>query len=226
MVWPWKGNKCWCSSVDMLSTNPLGTKFSGITVKIQNVLFQKVCLKLLPAKCHPFCSDLNMLNEEVMFCFISFFATETVQGVSTLLQGKSCGAYTVNIKPVEDLVMHESKHDDFIKWKQFLCYWPFVRELTSHLWIPFAKVICTWTNGWVNNQDTGDLRCHHAHHNVTVMICRNTVYLAASSMMTSSNGNIFRFAGPLWGEFTGHRWIPLTKASDAELWCFLWSPPE
>ena len=24
----------------------------------------------------------------------------------------------------------------------------------------------------------------------------------------------------LWGEFTGHRWIPLTKASDAELWFF------
>ena len=24
----------------------------------------------------------------------------------------------------------------------------------------------------------------------------------------------------------GHRWIPLTKASDAELWCFLWSSPE
>ena len=42
-------------------------------------------------------------------------------------------------------------------------------------------------------------------------------------MMTSLNGNIFRVAGPLWGEFTGHRWIPLTKASDAELWCFLWS---
>ena len=42
-------------------------------------------------------------------------------------------------------------------------------------------------------------------------------------MMTSSNGNIFRVTGPLCGEFTGHRWIPLTKASDAELWCFLWS---
>ena len=31
---------------------------------------------------------------------------------------------------------------------------------------------------------------------------------------------------PLWGECTGHRWIPLTKTSDAELWCFLWSAPE
>ena len=35
------------------------------------------------------------------------------------------------------------------------------------------------------------------------------------SMMTSSNGNIFR-----------HRLIPLTKASDTELWFFLWSATE
>ena len=45
-------------------------------------------------------------------------------------------------------------------------------------------------------------------------------------MMTSSNGNIFLFTGPLCGEFTGHRLIPLTKASDAELWLFLWSASE
>ena len=41
--------------------------------------------------------------------------------------------------------------------------------------------------------------------------------------MTSSNLNIFHVTGHLCGEFTGHRWIPRTKASDAELWCFLWS---
>ena len=29
-------------------------------------------------------------------------------------------------------------------------------------------------------------------------------------MITSSNGNIFHVTGPLCGEFTGHRWIPLT----------------
>ena len=46
------------------------------------------------------------------------------------------------------------------------------------------------------------------------------------SMMTSSNGNIFRVTGHLCGEFTGPRWIPHTKASDAELWCLLWSAPE
>ena len=44
-------------------------------------------------------------------------------------------------------------------------------------------------------------------------------------MMTSSNGNVFRVTGPLFGEFTGHRWIPRTKASDAELWYFVWPAP-
>ena len=47
-----------------------------------------------------------------------------------------------------------------------------------------------------------------------------------SYMMSSSTGNIIRVTGPLCGEFTGHRWIPLTTASDKKLWCFLWSAPE
>ena len=45
-------------------------------------------------------------------------------------------------------------------------------------------------------------------------------------MATSSKGNIFRVTGPLWGESTGDWLITLTKASDVELWCFLWSAPE
>ena len=40
------------------------------------------------------------------------------------------------------------------------------------------------------------------------------------NMMTSSNGNIFRVTGHLRGEFTGPRWIPHTKTSEAKLWCF------
>ena len=31
------------------------------------------------------------------------------------------------------------------------------------------SLICTWTNSWANNGDAGDLRCHHAHYDVTVM---------------------------------------------------------
>ena len=50
--------------------------------------------------------------------------------------------------------------------------------------------------------------------------------------MTSWNWSIFLVTGLLRGlplnsgEFTGYRWIPCTKANDAELWCFLWSAPE
>ena len=49
-------------------------------------------------------------------------------------------------------------------------------------------------------------------------------YLVKQFMMIL-NGNVFRITGPLWEESTGHRWIPLTKASDAKLWCFLWYGP-
>ena len=56
-------------------------------------------------------------------------------------------------------------------------------------------------------------RWHHCNEN-------------GSIMMTSSNGNIFHVTGLLCREFTGHRWIPRTKTSDAELWCCLWFAPE
>ena len=34
------------------------------------------------------------------------------------------------------------------------------------------SLICAWTNGWINNQDAGDLKRHRAHYDVTVMWCR------------------------------------------------------
>ena len=49
---------------------------------------------------------------------------------------------------------------------------------------------------------------------------------ATSPLWRHQKEIFFHVTGPLCGEFTGHRWIPLTKASDAELWCFLWSVPE
>ena len=48
----------------------------------------------------------------------------------------------------------------------------------------------------------------------------------SEDMMTSSNETIFRVTGLLCREFTGLRWIPRTKASDVEIWCFLWSAPK
>ena len=60
---------------------------------------------------------------------------------------------------------------------------------------------------------------------ITPCVLHRTISLS-QHMMTSSNRDIFRVTGHLCEEFTGHRWIPRTKASDAELWCFRWSVSE
>ena len=70
-------------------------------------------------------------------------------------------------------------HDDVIKWKHFPRYWPFVRGIhrsqvnSPHKgqwrWALIFYLLCAWINAWVNNRETGDLRRHHAHYDVTVM---------------------------------------------------------
>ena len=71
------------------------------------------------------------------------------------------------------------EHDDIIKWKHFPCYWPIVWGIhQSPVNSPHKGqrrgalmffLICAWTNGWVNNHDADDLRCHDAHCDITVM---------------------------------------------------------
>ena len=47
-----------------------------------------------------------------------------------------------------------------------------------------------------------------------------------TTMMTSSNGNIFSVTGPLWGEPPVTGGFPSHRPATLELWCFLWSAPE
>ena len=59
-------------------------------------------------------------------------------------------------------------HDDVIKWKHFLRYWPFVRGIhRSPVNSPHKgqwrgalmfSLICAWITDWVNNREAGDLR--------------------------------------------------------------------
>ena len=57
--------------------------------------------------------------------------------------------------------------------------------------------------------------------NMGIAIPGKTVFLIETAvMMTSSNGNTFRVTGPFWGESTSHRWIPLKRAHNTELWYF------
>ena len=75
--------------------------------------------------------------------------------------------------------------------------------------------------------ENGDLK----QHIVNTIVGRSLTHVLYEStqmdiMMTSSVRNTFRVTGHLDGKFTGHRWIPRTKASDVEFWCFLWSASE
>ena len=72
-------------------------------------------------------------------------------------------------------------HDDVIKWKHFLCYWPFARgihrspvnSLHKGQWrgALMFSLICARINGWVNNREAGYLRRNHAHYDVIVTGC-------------------------------------------------------
>ena len=70
-------------------------------------------------------------------------------------------------------------HDDIIKWKHFPRYWSFWRGIHRSVDSPHKgqrrgawmfSLICAWRNGWANNRDAGDLRRHHAHCDVSVML--------------------------------------------------------
>ena len=70
-------------------------------------------------------------------------------------------------------------HDDVIKWEHFPRYWPFVQGThRSPVNSPHKGkwrgalmffFIYAWINGWENNQEAGDLRCHHTHYDITVI---------------------------------------------------------
>ena len=74
-------------------------------------------------------------------------------------------------------------HDDVVKWKHCPRHWPFVRGIhRSPVNSPHKgqwrgavmfSLICAWINGWVNNSEAGDLRCHGFHYYATVMWYHN-----------------------------------------------------
>ena len=51
---------------------------------------------------------------------------------------------------------------------------PLWGEFTSHRWhgALMFSLIYAWTHDWVNNRDTFDVRRHHAHDDVSVMIVK------------------------------------------------------
>ena len=104
-----------------------------------------------------------------------------------------------------------SDHDDVIKWKHFPRYWPFVRGIhrsavdSPHIgrWrgTLIFFLICTRTNGWLNNRDAGDLRHNHTRYDTIAMFPAVQVDV------------MIRIHSPCYWSFTiGISWgIPLAK---------------
>ena len=135
-----------------------------------------------------------------------------------------------------------------INWKHFLRYGPFVRGIhQSPVNSPhngqwrralMFYFICARLNGWVNNDEAGDLRRHRAHSDAFVMstdhiayenratqvlipnACQSNprsmgTYVSQNNMITSYHGDVFRITGHWCGEITG---FPAAMASNADLW--------
>ena len=100
-------------------------------------------------------------------------------------------------------------------------------EVSGNLWISSSILILKRFRIYTN-RSLGKFHwsCKPSFSNSLIKLNLGYAQMLSFPTMTSLNGNIFHITGPLCGEFTGHRWIPLTKASDAELWCFLWSASE
>ena len=97
----------------------------------------------------------------------------------------------------------------------------------------FALVIKIWLySEYIFREMYCDWLCYNTVQTIIMITKKNKTRKKQNKtkkqkkMMTSSNGYIFRVTGPLCGELTGHPWIPRTKASDVELWSFLWYSPE
>ena len=109
------------------------------------------------------------------------------------------------------------------RWQNGGALLSWVMYMYIYVYVYTCKHICMYLDMCVH---VHVCTCMHVRVYISVLV---RVYFAAMmhafTLMTSSNGNIFRVTGPLWGESTGHRWIPLTKASATELWYFLWSTP-
>ena len=147
--------------------------------------FVKVCLQGMSdflGLNTSFVSMNETQNPQLLHCGRSIHATHgglcesTTPWWGKLIPGKLWKAYA-SLCSWSGVGCH---HDNVVnKWKHFRRYWPFVRVIHRSLvnsphkgqWrgALIFSLICTWTNGYVNNRDAGELRRHRAHYDVIVM---------------------------------------------------------
>ena len=144
------------------------------------------------------------------------------QWVNLLKQSDAYMRYHTKPSVVQIMACHQFSAKPFSEPTLVYCQLG-LSEHASEIWINIGP-----TPIFIEGNNFGNIVCKTAvifsrpHDEGTTQIAA----LGNIRTMTSSNGNIFRVTGHLCGEFTGLRWIPRTKASDAELWCFLLCVPE
>ena len=147
-----------CTNADLLSIGTLEL-WQQYKVKLKKKsfkenVFENVACKIPPTLSRPeyvkqwsapwCCPSCLQISGRYLISFLSVFPPYLVQ------------------------TFHGKFHDDVVKWKLFLRYWPFVRAIH---WSPvdsshksqwrgtlMLSLICAWTHDWANNRDAGDLR--------------------------------------------------------------------
>ena len=133
----------------------------------------------------------------------------------------------VNHRIVGDCHEISTKIFDVRLAKTYLKHW------WNHVWVcTVYNWICWWPSLNGARASAGTVRAKFGYMNQvgTCMFGKGNI-LTEKKLLFCQHDNVikwkhFRVTGPLCGEFASHRSIPLTQASGAELWCFLWSEPE
>ena len=119
------------------------------------------------------------------------------------------------------LLIHTHGMQDKSRWtdcSKFIFHHTISKSISyRHINLPNPNSrILARVNYWLNWPNV-QIWCIHITHAMPQNVPGRI--LGALFMMTSSNGNIFRVTGPLWGELIGYRWIsppqrPVTRNFD------------
>ena len=179
------------------------------SIRIHRCTYIYVCVSFSPSVC------LSHLPIYIytLHVYIYFFSSELTYWLSHKLWISIYTPHILNSSPSCVVYMRQ--------WTMLSLV-----QVMAIIWVQL--MVITWTNAGLLS--TGLLGTHFKEIRIGILsFSSKKMHLKVSSakmaailhtMTTSSNGSIFRVNGPLCGEFTGHWWIPHTKARDAKLWCF------
>ena len=134
-----------------------------------------------------------------------------------------CHMSTMAIQISSILTIYSTACLGWHQWKnQSPFCWPFVRGI---YWLPVDSPYngpIMWKVFHVMTWSRGSVFCHYS---------KSTVVYVKFWISFRIHDDVIKWKHfphylPFVREFTGHQWIPRTKASDRELWCFLWYTPE